>query len=105
MNILLGLTSEHHERREHKACFPVSTLFELFFFLEQKALVFHHDTGARDLGALRALRAVLGVEGRFSVYAAVAQDSLSTALLPHSQSIRPGCMIAVLHPEINSFLV
>lgn len=51
-------------REKHKLAFlPVSTLsLFFFFFLEQKELVLHYDTGAQDLGVLRA---VLGVTSVF----------------------------------------
>lgn len=48
-------------REKHKLAFlPVSTLS--LFFLEQKELLLHYDTGAQDLGVLRA---VLGVTSVF----------------------------------------
>jgi hypothetical protein len=98
---LLGLSSEPPERRQHKTCLPVSTLFEPF--LEQKGLVLHHDTGAQDLGAEGCARRGRRVASVFTLRCPGQSEHSS----PHSPPVftRPGCAITVLHSEINSFLV
>lgn len=101
MDTLLGLSSEHHERRKHKACLPVSTLFQPF--LEQKELILHHDVGAQDLGAEGCARRGRRVASVFILRCPEQSEHSS----PHSPPVftMPGCAIAVLCSEINSFLV